>query len=89
LNFSESNKPGETAAPEPFNIVVPAGRLWVMGDNRYASGDSAANWARYSNISQATIPESALIGRAFLLFWPLNRWDWLSVPSTFDKIPGG
>jgi signal peptidase I len=87
LNFTESA--AKPAAPQPFNIVVPPDRLWVMGDNRYNSGDSAANWYRSANVDQSTIRESALIGRAFLLFWPLTRFDWLTVPSTFDKVPSG
>src|SRR4029453_10146495 len=32
------------AADEPFDITVPSGRLWVMGDHRSASGDSLEHW---------------------------------------------
>lgn len=87
LNFTEG--PNLQAAPQPFNIVVPPGRLWVMGDNRYDSGDSAANWQKTNNIDQSTIAESAVIGRAFVLFWPFSHWHWLSAPSGFDAIPSG
>lgn len=87
LNFAEG--PNLQAAPQPFNIVVPPGRLWVMGDNRYDSGDSAANWQKTNNIDQSTIAESAVIGRAFVLFWPFSHWDWLSVPSGFVAVPSG
>lgn len=87
LNFTEG--PNLQAAPQPFNIVVPPGRLWVMGDNRYDSGDSAANWQKTNNIDQSTIAESAVIGRAFVLFWPFSHWDWLSAPSGFSTIPSG
>ena len=35
---------GETrASGDPFDIVVPADRLWVLGDNRYRSKDSRYN----------------------------------------------
>jgi len=76
------------AAPEPFDIVVPQGRLWVMGDNRYHSADSLDQYQRSEqDIQAATISVKSVIGRAFVLFWPFNRWDWLTVPSGFDKIP--
>ena len=31
-------------ADQEFDITVPAGRLWVMGDHRSASGDSLEHW---------------------------------------------
>jgi signal peptidase I len=55
-------------------VLVPAGRLWVMGDHRGASSDSRAN---------GTIPIDRVIGRAFVVVWPLTRIKTLRVPSTF------
>jgi signal peptidase I len=76
------------AAPETFDIVVPPGRLWVMGDNRYDSGDSLFNYVGSEhNLSDATISTSAVIGRAFILFWPVKRARWLTVPKTFADVP--
>lgn len=72
----------------PFDIVVPAGRLWVMGDNRAVSADSRYHYQNNNHdLRDATIPESSVIGRAFVRFWPFARADWLSVPSTFDAVP--
>jgi signal peptidase I len=72
----------------PFDIVVPAGRLWVMGDNRVVSADSRYHYQNNNHdLQDATIPESSVVGRAFVLFWPFGRADWLSVPSTFDAVP--
>jgi signal peptidase I len=79
---------GTKDAPESFDIRVPAGRLWVMGDNRYDSADSLQNYVSTNHdIAASTIPIKSVIGRAFVLFWPVSRATWLTVPSTFSDIP--
>ncbi len=80
----------DPAAKETFDVTVPAGRLWVMGDHRSASGDSLEHFEESNGeIGAATIEEDAVVGRAFVLFWPVGRATWLSVPSTFDGVPSG
>ncbi len=86
LNFGESSR--MPADPYQFTITVPKDRLWVMGDSRYASGDSAYNWNASADISQSTIATSAIIGRAFVLFWPFGHFRWLGIPDSFRRIPG-
>jgi signal peptidase I len=86
LNFAEGAQ--TPADPYQFNITVPSGRVWVMGDNRYASGDSAFNWNSSNDIQQSTIAESAIVGRAFVLFWPFGHWHWLGIPKGFDAVGG-
>ncbi|MBV9592656.1 MAG: signal peptidase I [Actinobacteria bacterium] len=49
-------------------VVVPRGDVFVMGDNRCDSLDSR---------SFGPIPESTIVGRAFLTVWPLGRLHWL------------
>jgi signal peptidase I len=78
----------DPAADEDFDVTIPADRLWVMGDHRSASGDSLEHWQRSQNLDIATIPEDAVVGRAFTVFWPVDRAKWLTVPDGFDRIPG-
>ncbi|MFI5491060.1 signal peptidase I [Actinoplanes sp. NPDC051859] len=77
----------DPAADEPFDIVVPEGRLWVMGDHRSESGDSLEHWEQTQQIDAATIKADSIVGRAFTIFWPVGRATWLSVPEQFDSIP--
>jgi signal peptidase I len=76
--------PGAAPSQIKFNIVVPPGRLWVMGDNRAVSDDSRL---RMSDPGDGTIPENKVIGRAFVIVWPPSRWRILPIPSTFSQ-PG-
>ncbi|WP_342669042.1 signal peptidase I [Actinomadura oligospora] len=67
---------------DPFDATVGPGQLWVMGDHREASSDS--RWHR-GDRGGGTIPIDHVIGRAFVIVWPLNRLDTLPIPSTFKQ----
>ncbi|BCJ54716.1 hypothetical protein Asp14428_61910 [Actinoplanes sp. NBRC 14428] len=85
--YKDADGNQDPAADEPFDITVPAGRLWVMGDHRSASGDSLEHWEQSENIEEATIEADSIVGRAFTIFWPVGRATWLPVPGQFDDIP--
>lgn len=76
--------PGNTPSTTRFNITVPAGRLWVMGDHRAISYDSRGHMG---DPGGGTIPESAVLGRAFVIIWPVSHWTILNIPATFSQ-PG-
>jgi signal peptidase I len=70
--------PGDAPSLQEFDVTVPQGQLWVMGDHRSDSGDSRVN---------GYVPLSRVSGRAFVIVWPLSHWSGLSRPATFDDIP--
>lgn len=61
-----------------FEVTVPEGSLWVMGDNRYASKDSRYN---QDQPGKGFVSEDAVVGRAFVLNWPLTRFGLISSHS--------
>jgi len=87
--------PGAQPSQYPFNIVVPPGRLWVMGDNRPYSADSRLHHCGYADPEtecapydrDGTIPEDMVVGRAFMIVWPVSRFRILPIPATFGQ-PG-
>ncbi|MFB8893019.1 signal peptidase I [Microbacterium plantarum] len=63
---------GQSAPQEvPFDVTVPENSLWVLGDNRDHSRDSRYN---RDQPSQGFVPLDNVVGRAFLITWPLDRF---------------
>jgi signal peptidase I len=66
---------GSRAVPTDFSVTVPKGDIWVLGDNRNDSADSAYHYAH--KIGPAFVPISDVVGRAIIVTWPIKHWTWL------------
>lgn len=70
--------PESGACQVAFDVTVPKGKLWVMGDNRFNSADSADHYARGES---GFVDESRVTGKAILLYLPFDRWSTLDSGS--------
>ena len=73
--------PGNPPSDLPFDVTVPDGQLWVMGDHRSFSEDSRAH---QGDAHDGMVPLDDVVGRAFVVVWPLDRLTRLQVPDTFE-----
>lgn len=76
----EGNKPSEMT----FDVTVPKGYIWAMGDHRAASEDS-----RYhqDDATKGMVPLNKVVGRAFLIIWPVRHFSLLPRPEALTAIP--
>lgn len=66
--ISEPYLPAGIGMPDFGPVTIAPGQLFVMGDNRSSSSDSRVF---------GPIDQSEVVGRAFVLMWPFDRWQGL------------
>jgi signal peptidase I len=76
--------PGAAPSDKDFDVVVPRGYLWVMGDNRPVSADSRL----HRKLNNGMVPLHDVVGKAFVIVWPFGRADGLGAPeAVFARVP--
>ena len=84
INGKESIEPyifeGNDPSDMNFDVTVPTGKIWVMGDHRGASADS-----RYhqDDINKGMVPLNRLTGRVVAVIWPFKN---LKIISGFNSL---
>ncbi|MEU6772036.1 signal peptidase I [Streptomyces sp. NPDC046759] len=76
--------PGDSASSVPFDVVVPAGRLFVLGDHRSDSSDSRDH---LGSPGGGMIPVGDVVGRADWILWPYDHRSHLTRPSAYARVP--
>ena len=74
--------PGDAASNQPFDVLVPTGRLWVMGDHRSSSADSRAH---LGDPGGGTVPLDRVVGEVVLRFWPVRDLGPLAPSADGDR----
>jgi len=69
------NKPSEMT----FDVVVPEGKIWVMGDHRGASADSRFH---QDDINKGMVPTSKVTGKVVGIIWPIKNLGFVSSYSS-------
>jgi signal peptidase I len=75
INGVEIDEPyifsGNTPSDSNFNVTVPEGKIWVMGDHRAASADSRFH---QEDINNGMVPLSKVTGQVVGIIWPLKNF---------------
>ena len=88
VNGTSINEPyvyeNNTPSDSKFNVTVPKGYIWVMGDHRAANADSRFHT---DDINKGMVPLTKVVGRATFIVWPVKNWDFLEKGADLGKLP--
>ncbi|MFF1452287.1 signal peptidase I [Streptomyces sp. NPDC058274] len=76
--------PGDSPSDVPFDVVVPDGSLFLLGDHRRNSSDSRDH---LGSPGGGMIPVGDVIGRADWIAWPAGHWTRLERPGAYARVP--
>ncbi|GLY04861.1 hypothetical protein Acsp01_52400 [Actinoplanes sp. NBRC 101535] len=68
---------GQCTSRRFTEVTIPDGQMFVMGDHRSVSQDARC---------QGPVPIENVIGRAFVVVWPSDRFAGLSVPDVWQQF---
>ena len=71
---------GNAASDTNFNVTVPAGKIWVMGDHRGASADSRFH---QDDINNGMVPNSKITGKVVGIIWPIKN---LGIVDSYSSL---
>ena len=63
---------GNVPSDMNFDVTVPKGKLWVMGDHRGASADSRFH---QDDIHKGFVPLNRVTGRVLAVIWPIKNFS--------------
>ncbi|MFB7594479.1 signal peptidase I [Streptomyces sp. NPDC056160] len=76
--------PGDSPSTVPFDVVVPDGTLFLLGDHRSDSSDSRDH---LGSPGGGMVPVGDVIGRADWIAWPPGHWTHLTRPGAYARVP--
>jgi signal peptidase I len=84
INGVEIDEPyifaGNSASDTNFNVTVPEGKIWVMGDHRGASADSRFH---QEDINNGMVPLSKVTGKVVGIIWPIKN---LGIVQSYSSL---
>ena len=75
---------GDKPSDSEFDVKVPEGFIWVMGDHRGASADSRFHT---DDPNKGMVPLDKVTGRALFVIWPFKHLGVLDAGEDLSQIP--